>query len=126
MEETNDRRRHPRCRVAATVVVCQEERYLGTYLVENLSAGGLLLIGEVRANPGQRLRMLLCLGGGRRIKITGEVCRRATQGANVHHAIRFRSLPPGTEAVLAEVVRSELAPRSSPRLPRPGERPQRR
>jgi len=105
-----DRRREPRTRIAGTVVVCSGDRYVGTYLVENLSAGGALLVGSLKMQRGAPLRLLLCLPLGRRIALAGEFCRSDTNGANEASAVRFCDVPEQTRSLLREIVLTELSP----------------
>ena len=84
-----NRRSHPRARVAASAVICTAERYIGTYLVENLSAGGMLLVGEPKIDSGERVRILIHLASGRQVVVEGELCRRERRARNTMSAVRF-------------------------------------
>jgi hypothetical protein len=104
-----DRRRQRRARIAAVVIVCTDERYIGSYLVENLSAGGLLLLGDASLARGSPVRLLLCLAGGRRIALRAEVCRHERRGTQFACAVRFCDLADATRRLLDEIVLAQLS-----------------
>lgn len=107
-EALTERRQHPRSEVAATAVVLTANGYSGQYLVENLSAGGALLVGDARLQPGERLKVLLHLPG-QPMRISAEVLRRQGYGAEeCLFPVAFRDLSPEVEDTLQEVVLATL------------------
>lgn len=104
-----ERRWHPRSAVVATAVVLTAKKYAGQYLVENLSAGGALLVGDARLEPGERLKMLLHLPGQKPISLSAEVIRRQVNDAQeCLFAVAFRHLSPGIEDTIQQVVLAML------------------
>jgi len=92
---SGDRRREPRCEVAATAtVLAAGSRCLGTYVVENLSAGGALLAGDAALAVGGRVRLLLHLPRRRPIGLTADVLRRDGDPPARRFAVAFRNLTP--------------------------------
>jgi hypothetical protein len=57
-----ERRRFPRVRVAGTAIALVGGRYVGAYLLRNISAGGAYLIGHSNLAVGQTLQLLLRVG----------------------------------------------------------------
>jgi PilZ domain len=72
---SDSRRRHLRAQILATVTLCQEGRFLGIYLVENLSAGGALITGDPILAVGTRVQALVHIAGRRPISTPGHVKR---------------------------------------------------
>ncbi|MBI5479920.1 MAG: PilZ domain-containing protein [Deltaproteobacteria bacterium] len=105
----DERRRHPRSEVVATAVVLATNKYAGHYLVENLSAGGALLVGDAELEPGERLKMLLQLPGRKPISLSAEVVRRQVNDAQeCLFAVAFRHLSAGIEDTIQQVVLATL------------------
>jgi hypothetical protein len=113
-----DRRRRPRPRVAAIAMLTVEERFLGSYLVENLSTGGVLLIGDLRLQPGAFVKVQIHIGGRPQAELSAEVVRREMRGKNTCYALRFIAVPPQVETVLAGVIAAQLRPQPRPRTAR--------
>ena len=71
-----NRRQHPRAEVAATALVIGRAYCAGPYLVENLSAGGALIMGEPRLSVGERVSLVLHLSGREKpFRLSAEVIR---------------------------------------------------
>jgi CheY-like chemotaxis protein len=109
------RRGHPRVEVMATAVVLTARRYAGHYLVENLSAGGALLIGEPGLEPGERVEVLLQLPGREPMALSAEILRRQVNGCGQHlSAVAFRDLAPGAEDAIQETILEALERSNAP------------
>ena len=97
-----------------TAVVLAANRYSGLYLVENLSAGGALLVGDA-LSPGERIRLLLHLPGLKPMSISAEVLRRQDSDAGqCLVAVAFRDLSPKFEDTIQDVVLATLSIGSLP------------
>jgi hypothetical protein len=109
VSQDSDRRLYRRTRIAATAVLaCAPSRYLGTYLVENLSAGGVLLVGRPAIDEQTRLRVMLCLSGSRKVTVAARLRRRDQRGTNDLFALRFEEISAETVALLEAVVAQQL------------------
>jgi hypothetical protein len=85
-----ERRRESRSLVSATAVLFNDRRYLGTCLVENLSAGGALLIGEYPLEASNSLELLLQTAGRAPLRLSAEVVRRQRREDGTHQfAVHF-------------------------------------
>ncbi len=71
-----DRRRFRRFRVPSSAVVMTGQRYVGTYVTRNLSAGGALLVGDSNLAVGQHVRLLLHVVGKFSQTLEADVVRR--------------------------------------------------
>lgn len=115
-----ERRRHPRSGgVTATAVVLAENRYAGAFVVEDLSAGGALLIGDPRLDLGEYVNILLQLEGKRPLHLWAEVVRHQVREAGEHlFAVAFRNMRATEEdriqgAVLSALERRRASPDAS-------------
>lgn len=115
--DQSDRRRHLRSGgVPATAIVLAESRYAGAFVVENLSAGGALLIGDPRHDRGEHVKILLQLEGRRRIYLNADVVRHEVRESGDHlFAVAFRNVKPAAEdriqrAVLSALERCHVSP----------------
>lgn len=104
----DERRRSPRSEVPASAVVLAGGRCGGRYRVENLSAGGALLVGDGRVRPGERVTMFLELPGLKPIRLGAEVLRRQGEAGDARVAVAFRQLAPGVEDTIQRVVLASL------------------
>src|SRR5437667_80109 len=55
----DNRRRHPRREVLATAMVFTAHRMHGTFLLQDLSAGGACLVGHLDLEPGTELTLIM-------------------------------------------------------------------
>jgi hypothetical protein len=91
--------------LASAVVLAATDHYAGAYLVEELSTGGALLVGDPRLGPGEHVKMLLQLPGRKPVAVAAEVLRRQVRGTHDHlFAVAFRDLSPATEDMIERVV----------------------
>src|SRR5579859_4289588 len=89
-----ERRLYARVAVVGSAIVLASGRYVGTYLLENLSASGALLVGDTTLTVGDQVRLLLQLyGQSRRFVLEASVVRHATEGAQGVFAVQFQSVP---------------------------------
>ncbi len=87
-------------------MVLAPHRYVSTYLLENLSTAGALLVGDAKLTQGDRVQLLLRLqhDRGRRLSVQAVVIRRAIRGRDSVFAVKFTQLSAAAEDVLQEAV----------------------
>jgi hypothetical protein len=107
-ERIPDRRLSARVQVVGTAIVLTADRYVGTFLVENVSATGALLAGDSQLAVGDDVRVLLQIHGSPRIGLHGEITRRAERNGQHLFALSFQATP-ATQDFL-----QRAAPTSSP------------
>ena len=104
-----DKRAFPRVTMVGSAIVSRDAVYIGTYLLENLSAGGALLAGDTKLSVGDRVQVILELQFfARRFLLEAFVVRHASRGDQALFAIRFEGLAPETQAAIQDAVMSEL------------------
>lgn len=95
--EMVERRRFPRFRIAGTAIVLVGGRYVGAYLLRNLSAGGAYLVGDNNLAVGQVVQLLLHVGDELQ-SLEAEVVRQDRLPSEEHSfAVAFRNLGPEVE-----------------------------
>jgi CheY-like chemotaxis protein len=100
-----DRRRHERGEVVARCEVFSASRHFGSYLVNDLSAGGACLIGEAPLLVGAPVRLLLQLPGRKPIGLAAKVVRRTANSARVQRfAVAFGALAAADEDAIHEAL----------------------
>ncbi|MFH0899764.1 MAG: PilZ domain-containing protein [Pseudomonadota bacterium] len=112
-----ERRKHPRCEVVASAIVLTRCRFAGTFVVQDLSAGGALLIGDPRLEQGERIRLLLQLPGMKGIGLSAEVVRTEDRGREHSFAVAFRQPSAPAEDAIQEIVLSTLERRREAEQP---------
>lgn len=111
--ETERRRLSRSDRVIATALVLADGKYAGAFVVENLSGGGALLIGDGRMEIGARVTVLLQLDRSPLLPLVAEVVRHHSDEAGVHFfALAFQEMQP---AALEAIQRAVLAAREQRR-----------
>lgn len=107
-----DRRRYLRtARLASAAVVASEEGYAGTYVVENLSAGGALLVGNHRFGVGDRLRVMFQIGDTLRAALFARVARLdRSRSAGEAFAVEFQEVPLELRETLDQIVWASVGP----------------
>jgi hypothetical protein len=118
MDHPPDRRRYARTpRLACSAIVAVRSRYAGVFVVENLSAGGALLIGAHRFASGDSVEVLLQLGATLKATLTAKVVRADSRlKTNQLLAVEFAGLPASLRGILNEIVLSTLDPAESGRV----------
>jgi hypothetical protein len=108
-ERRRARRGYP---LAAALLV--DERYVGTYAVENLSREGALLVGPPRIRLHQRVQLRLVLvRAQKRFNLVGRVVRDEPRVVDEHaFAIAFEEVPRIARALIEDAVRSAPDPTS--------------
>lgn len=92
-----------------SAVVLAAERYVGAYILENLSASGALLVGDTKLSAGERVRLLLQIHGrARRFALTAVVVRQSSRGAQSVFAVRFLDIPAAAQDALQTAVLRDL------------------
>jgi hypothetical protein len=104
----SERRHHHRLSIHAAAFVLKNGKYHGSYGIENISAGGVKLVGRVPIHMEESVEVLLQLSGypSRRIRARGVYCR----GPDPHEYIIglvFEVPDPGVARDLENMV-SEL------------------
>lgn len=104
-----DKRAFPRVSMVGSAIVSREAVYIGTYLLENLSAGGALLAGDTKLNVGDQVQVVLQLQfHARRFLLEAVVVRHASRGDQALFAVRFERLSPAVQQAIQDTVLSEL------------------
>ena len=102
---SQERRRFPRVRVAGTAIALVGGRYVGAYLLRNLSAGGAYLVGDNNLAIGQAVQILLRVGEQLQ-SLEAEVVRRERLPSDEQSfAVAFRSLTADIEDSLQNLAR---------------------
>jgi len=104
-----DRRRHARAAVVARASLYSAEDHLGAFPLENLCAGGALVVGAPPAPPGARLIVVLVLAERPPMRLIGEVVRVERRGDACALALSFRAVPVAMEDLIQDAVLEELA-----------------
>jgi CheY-like chemotaxis protein len=109
LPHNDNRRRHGRREVTATAMVFSPRRLHGSFLVQDLSAGGACLIGRVGAPPGTRLTLLLQFPGKVPLPVLATVVRHDSLGSTrARTAVTFLDLHPDHEDAIQEAIAATL------------------
>jgi hypothetical protein len=100
-----DRRLHGRVPVVGNAIVLTPERYVGTFLIENISAEGALLAGDSQLEIGDQVRVLLQIHGTPRIGVRGKIVRRAERAGQHLFALTFRASASAQDLLQAAALR---------------------
>lgn len=104
-----ENRRHRRSEVVATVTAFSSDKLFGTFLVQDLSAGGACLLGDVAVPLGTRVNMFLQFAGRPVLSLTATVVRHAQEGSAHHQtAVSFADLRPDQEDAIHEAIVAAL------------------
>src|SRR4051812_45659801 len=77
-----ENRRHRRSEVLATVMAFSSDKLFGTFLVQDLSAGGACLMGDVTLPIGTRVNIFLQFPRRPVLALTANVVRHDGQAGN--------------------------------------------
>lgn len=113
---TSERRKQPRVNWVGEALVSVNGNCAVDYQIENISAGGAMLVGGPHLRPGRRVRVLLRLKGLPTIALDAYVLR-GTEVQKPELAVRFTDLDPGIEDLIQDVVLSALSGRHLRPLP---------
>jgi CheY-like chemotaxis protein len=105
----HERRRHPRTEVVATVVVFSSDHLHGTYLVQDLSAGGARIVGHIDARPGDSVTALLQMPGKTGFSIAARIVRHERREDQSYTALSFVDLSAEDEDSIHEAILASLA-----------------
>ncbi len=97
--------------MAAAVV--SNGHYAGTYTIENLSAGGALLLGAPRLAMGDRVTLLLHITGTRQcaFSLVGAVVRQELRAGQEHaFAVAFREVRSEVRDLIENIALSSRTP----------------
>jgi CheY-like chemotaxis protein len=104
-----ENRRHARSEVVATAVVFSAGQMHGTFLVQDLSAGGACLMGHFTTRPGTRLTLLLQFPGKPHFSVAATVVRHDTLGPTRERtAVNFVQLTAEQEDTIQEAIVATL------------------
>jgi hypothetical protein len=105
----DNRRRHPRREVLATAMVFTAHRMHGTFLVQDLSAGGACLIGHLDVEPGGALTLIMQCPGRTPFSLTARVVRHDGRGlTRARTALTFTDLNAEQEDVIQDTIATAL------------------
>lgn len=108
-ERRTDRRVFPRAAAMGSAIVLAGERYVGTYMLENVSASGALLVGDTNLSEGDGVRLLLQLNHrARRFSLEASVVRHTKRGAQGLFAVQFAHVPAAVQDALQSAVLRHL------------------
>ena len=88
-----ERRQAERARVVGSAIVLTKDRYVGTFLLENVSADGALLAGDSEVSVGEQVRVMLQVHGSPRIGVRGKIARHAERDGQHVFALSFKAPP---------------------------------
>jgi hypothetical protein len=91
----------------ATVALLRDKQYIGTFRVLNISAGGVLVAGQLPVARTDRLELLLQLPSGRPLRVEAVVAREAT-GGEPAFALQLVRVSPGAEDLIHSAVVTAL------------------
>jgi hypothetical protein len=112
-----NRRRHRRVEVAGIATVTSEQGALTVWVVQDLSQGGLSLVGDALLIPGQHVPLTLHLPGQEPLALRARVLRRQLASRRGRTAMAFEALTDAqTRAVTAAVEQNAPRDRSAPRV----------
>jgi PilZ domain-containing protein len=107
-----DRRRHQRTScIASAAVVVVEGAYVGTYVVENISESGALLVGRLQAARDDSVEVILQIGERLSFPVSARVARVEWQT----FAVEFQDLSDAMRTALIETVRARPHPTNARR-----------
>jgi CheY-like chemotaxis protein len=107
--EFPENRRHSRSEVVATAVVFTPGQMHGTFLVQDLSAGGACLMGHLDAMPGMKLNLLLHFHGKPPFSVSAVVVRHDALGPTRERtAVNFIHLTAEQEDTIQEAIVAAL------------------
>jgi hypothetical protein len=107
---TSSRRRHPRAELPTTAILFADRKPLGPCVVENLSAGGLLISTGARLRRGRVVSVLLQLPGKGPVMSFAQVMRSEQRKPGEHTiALSFLDLPRADVEHLQALVAGLLA-----------------
>ena len=108
MSDDIDRRSSRRTTVPGTAIVLRG-RETSTFAIENVSASGALLVGEVRLSLGERVRLLLHIDGQRSLGCEATVARvEDIFEGRYAVAVRYHDLDRSVQIRIESIVRHAL------------------
>jgi hypothetical protein len=103
-----ERRRSVRVPFLATVALLRDKQYIGTFRVLNISAGGVLVAGQLPEGRSEKLEVLLQLPSGRPLRVEATVAREATGAEAPAFALQLVRVSPGAEDLIHSAVVTAL------------------
>jgi CheY-like chemotaxis protein len=104
----DNRRRYSRRELIATALVFSPQRMHGSFLVQDLSAGGACLIGHLEVPLGARLTLLLQFPGKAPFPVAATVVRHDGPPARARTAVTFSDLTAEHEDAIQETIKDAL------------------
>ncbi len=98
------KRQAARARLGATAFVLRAGGCAGPFVVDNLSAGGALLIGGTEWRTGERFELQLRLQSGAELRTSAAVLRCERRRDEAFVAVQFQNVPPEVEDALQDAV----------------------
>jgi hypothetical protein len=102
------KRQAARARVGATAFVLRAEGCAGPFVVDNLSAGGALLLGGSGWRPGETFEIQLRLHSGAELRTSAAVLRCERRREEMSVAVQFQNMPADVEDALQDAVAAAL------------------
>jgi CheY-like chemotaxis protein len=104
-----ENRRHARSEVVATAVIFSPKEMHGSFLVQDLSAGGACLMGHFDTAPGMRLTLLLHVPGKPAFSLAAVVVRHDRLGPTRERtAVTFVGVTAEQEDTIQEAIVASL------------------
>lgn len=104
-----ERRLHPRVPFHAEARLFAGETDLGRFSVQNISAGGALVIGDTQLSFGLHVRVMMIAPQFGSLRLEADVVRVQAYGRGFAAGIAFRRPPLQIAQMIEEVVLNELA-----------------
>ncbi len=110
-----EKRMYPRVEAAAAAFVCSSQKFVGAYLVENISAGGALLVGSEALAAEKEILILLQLPGHQHLNLWGEITHFGRRDENEYSfGISFVKVSPKMAESIRHVMLSFLETKELP------------
>lgn len=104
----HERRRHPRVKFDAEAVLSVDGTEIGTFQVQDLSAGGAFLVGAQAPVVGARVDVRIVYDRLSNARLEATVVRSAPCGAGTGVGIQFLPAASAIEELLRRTVLAEL------------------
>jgi CheY-like chemotaxis protein len=108
-DEPHERRRFPRFRAATTATIYADQRCVGVFTIESLSAGGASFVGRIGIAVGAEMTIHVGIPGTYPLGLNVRLVRVDGEPPRARFAVRFHAMSPRAEALLEELA-ADLAP----------------
>jgi len=104
----DERRRHPRVKFSAEAMISVNGTEIGTYEVQDLSAGGAFLTGQFSVGAGERIEIRITSSLLRGARLEAKVMRTQFLKNCVGLGVQFLPATSKLDEILQETIISEL------------------